>query len=311
LLVARAAAGAETVRIDVNHRRYGRVAAVGAGVLACCLLLSFWIAVHAERAAASRVSSVLLIRRQAPPAGTGRPGTRSDMVVIAAPLADCEARLGHVSPQVPTVEIAGASYTAGVGPDNPELSWAVDLARLLRWNAVIDGVPGAGYIRAGPSGRGPVARMLRDQGLAALHPALVIVQAGHDDAGVPAARERGRVRATVRLISAAAHGARIALLTVFTGPSPTVSPALRATDSAIVAAAKETDPRVIIMDPLTGQWKFQHAHGGLHPSAAGDAWIAREVAAILLAHSVRPAPADAPAPVVCDVTVGVPTGSAT
>ena len=33
--------------------------------------------------------------------------------------------------------IVGASYTAGVGPDNPVQSWAVRLAQELRWNAVV------------------------------------------------------------------------------------------------------------------------------------------------------------------------------
>ena len=58
----------------------------------------------------------------------------------------------------------------------------------------------------------------------------------------------------------------------------------------IVTAGKTADRRVIIMDPLTGRWKFPREHpGGLHPSAAGDAWIAHKVADILFAHGVRPA----------------------
>ena len=47
--------------------------------------------------------------------------------------------------------IVGASYTAGIGPDNPAQSWAVRLARLLHWNAVIYGVPGAGYVARRPA----------------------------------------------------------------------------------------------------------------------------------------------------------------
>ena len=82
------------------------------------------------------------------------------------------------------------------------------------------------------------------------------------------------------------------------------SPALRQTDQAIVTAGTAADPDVIVMDPLAGRWMFPRAGDGLHPTAAGDAWIARTVAASLRAHGVRPAPATSAAPVICDVSVG-------
>ena len=59
----------------------------------------------------------------------------------------------------PRLAIVGASFTAGVG-SGPSRSWAVLLTRHLRWDAVVDGVPGAGYVRAGAGrsgSRGPVA----------------------------------------------------------------------------------------------------------------------------------------------------------
>ena len=45
---------------------------------------------------------------------------------------------------MPVVAIVGASFTAGVGAEDPAGSWAVLLARQLRWNAFVYGVPGAG-----------------------------------------------------------------------------------------------------------------------------------------------------------------------
>jgi lysophospholipase L1-like esterase len=290
----------------------GQTVAMSAAMVACCLALSLWIAASAGHAAASRdVSSVLLVPRGPwrPPGPTpphtvaGHTGT--EMLVVPAPLAACEARLEREPRQVPTIAIVGASYTAGVGPGDPELSWAVDLARLLRWNAVVYGVAGAGYVQPGTDGSGPVARMLRAEELPGLAPRLVIVQAGHDDSGVPPVLEGRRVRAAMELIRGDAPGARIALLTVFTGPSLTGTPALRHTDHVIVAAAVATDPKVIIMDPLAGRWKFSRAHGNaLHPSAAGDEWIARTVLAILYAHGVRAAPVTGTRPAICDVAVG-------
>lgn len=288
-------------------RRRHRIAAVVAALVACCLAFSVWIVVRDRDSASSRaVSSVLLEPRGDQAAGPGRP-SRPAMVSVDTPLAACEQRIEHQAGRLPTVAIVGASYTAGTGPNNPQESWAVDLARLLHWNAVIYGVPGAGYVGAGQSRRGPMSRMLSQEELRGLRPALVLVQAGHDDISVPAGLEGQRVRAAVDQIRAAAPGARIGLLTTF-GTSPGGSPSLRATDRIIVAAGTAADPDVIVMDPLAGHWMFPRAgRGALHPTAGGDTWIAGTVAGILRAHGVRPAAAGATTPVICDVSVG--TGS--
>ena len=301
--------GAGRRHFAVTIRRHRRLAAAAAGLVACCLGLSLWIAVRASDAASSRaVSSVLLEPRPpgAPGAGAGpaRPHGRPAILSLATPLTACEARIEAQPGRLPTLAIVGASYTAGVGPGNPEQSWAVLLARQLRWNAVIYGVSGAGYARASASGRGPMARMLGQERLRALGPALVIVQAGHDDVGLPPGLEGRRVGAAVNLIRAAAPSARVALVTTFAS-SPDGSPALQGIDQAIVTAGTAADPGVIVMDPLAERWTFPRAADGLHPTAAGDAWIARTVAAGLLASGVRPAPLTSAAPVICDVSVGV------
>jgi lysophospholipase L1-like esterase len=204
--------------------------------------------------------------------------------------------------------VAGASFTAGTGPGAARLSWAVLLARTLGWNAVIVGVPGAGYTRAGAHGKGPAIRLLAREDLAGVHPALVILQFGHDDIGVPAAAEQRHVAATLAYVRARAPRARIAVLTVFTaaGPQPRMAAAAERTDRAIVSAAGSV-PGVLVMNPLTQDWTFQRAQpGGLHPSAAGDAQIAGRVARDLLAHGVRPAPAAGGAPLICDSGTSAP-----
>jgi lysophospholipase L1-like esterase len=285
----------------VIQRRFGPLAAIGTILLVPCLALSAWFVVSVRASDASRgVSSALVEPRQAAAtAGRARP------LAVSAPFGACEARIERQPHRLPTVAIVGASYTAGEGPNNPELSWAVKLAGQLHWNAVIYGVPGAGYVRIGTSGRGPMARLLNAEGLRQLDPALVIVQAGHDDLGVPITLEERRVGATVDLMRAATPAARVALMTTFAAGSVEGSPALRRIDHAIITAATATDPGVIIMDPLGGRWTFPRASDGLHPTAAGDAWIARTAAAILGAHGVRPAPATSVVPVTCDVSVGV------
>jgi lysophospholipase L1-like esterase len=223
--------------------------------------------------------------------------------------AGCEQRIKLAPGPRPTLAIVGASYTAGVGPGNPMLSWAVDLARNLRWDSVIYGVPGAGYVRTGSNDLGPMARMLTDERLTGLSPSLVLIQAGYDDGRVPVGIEGQQVRRTVELIRAEAPQATIGLVTVFTSPARPIPARFYRIDSAIVAAAKAADPQAIIMDPLTGDWKYQHADDGLHPTAAGDAWIARKVEAILHAHGVdsHPAITAAVTPIICDA--GIPTSA--
>lgn len=147
-----------------------------------------------------------------------------------------------------------------------------------------------------------MTRLLAVERLAELAPSLVIVQAGHNDDGVTAQVERRQVLRTIDLIRMEAPRARIALLTVFSSPSGPVPPALFRTDQAIVTAAREVDPRVIIMDPLTGHWKFQHADEGLHPTAAGDAWIARKVATILRDHGIAASPSTVTGAVICELS---------
>jgi len=227
------------------------------------------------------------------PAGTPRP-------------AGCEQRLESArqdGPRVPTLAVAGASFTAGIGSGHTGDSWAVLLARMLRWDAVVYGDPGAGYVRAGLGRQGPVAAEIGRIGLRALSPALVIVQAGHDDVGVPPGLERRRAEQAVASIRAQVPQARIVLLTVFTGRSR--SPAAYRTDRAIVAGGTAADRQVIIIDPLAADWTFPRAPDGLHPTASGSVWIAGQVAGILREHGVLPAPAGGSA-IICDQSVRAP-----
>jgi hypothetical protein len=113
------------------------------------------------------------------------------------------------------IQVVPNVMPAGAGRDDPEQSWAVQLTRELRWNAVVYGVPGTGFARSGPGGPGSMSGLIEAEDLPRLNPALVIVQAGFDDNGVPEAVEASRVRAVTDRIRAAAPNARIALLTTF------------------------------------------------------------------------------------------------
>jgi len=227
-------------------------------------------------------------------------------LTISLPLATCEHRLEHARRHAArTLAVVGASFTAGVGPGVASQSWAVLLAHMLLWDAVVEGVSGAGYVRAGFGGQGPVATELARIGLRALAPSLVIIQAGHDDIGVPVRAEQQRVRQAIALIRAQAPHARIALITVFATrhgrfARQYAAAAAYRSDHAIVAAAADHD--VIIMDPLAARWAFARSHGGLHPTMGGSEWIARKVAWVLRSHGIAAAAGSLAAgtPVVCD-----------
>jgi lysophospholipase L1-like esterase len=228
-------------------------------------------------------------------------GTRAGPGQFAA----CERRLRHSAR--PVLVVAGASFTAGTGPGDPRLSWAVRLAGTLRWNAAIIGEPGAGYTRSGAGGKGPALRLLAREDLAAVHPALVVLQFGHDDMGVPAAVERRSVDATLRYVRLRAPQARIALITVFMGADPGASLAAAERTDDDIASAAAAFRGVTVMNPLTQNWTFQRAQrGGLHPSTAGSAQIAGLVAGTLRVDGVPSAPAARGAPVICDSGIPVP-----
>jgi acyl-CoA thioesterase I len=277
----------------VSHTR---ITAFVAFFLIWCLLSLAVVMRVREDATAWVSSSVGLTRLQ--------PDPDSSLPASASLLRSCETRIEETTHRAPTAAIVGASYTAGVGPDDPEQSWAVQLTRELHWNAVVYGVAGAGFAHSGLGATGSMSGLLEAEDLPRLNPALVIVQAGFNDNGVPEAVEASRVRAVIDQIRAAAPNARIALLTTFSFTADG-TPALRATDRTIVAAAQASDTGVIVMDPLAGRWQYERSSDGLHPTAAGDQWIAHRVAAILAAANIRAARADGASPAVCDAAVGV------
>ena len=270
-----------------------------AAVVVSCLTLLPVTSAAAAPAAVPRPGATYLVTISLPPLRPVLPVVRSGG---SGGLAACEQALERSAGQrgLPRLAVVGASFTAGTGPENPDRAWAVLLAEMLRWDAVIYGVPGAGYVHPGLGHRGPVAAEISRIGLRALAPTLVIVQAGHDDIGVPPQLERQRVAQVIALIRAEAPRARIALVTVF--PGRRRLPADYQIDNAIVTAARAADPGVIIMDPLAAGWVYPRARDGLHPTVAGEVWIARKVAALLGQHGVRPAQprAGAAGPVICD-----------
>jgi lysophospholipase L1-like esterase len=222
------------------------------------------------------------------PSGATRPAL---LVLAPAPVSSAICAISSGRPSLraraddPLVVVVGASFTAGVGAGEPIHAWPYLLGHLLGWRVVAKGVPGAGYVRPGAGRRGPMRREVAELAFRRLRPAMVILQAGHNDVGEPLSLVRRGVVQTVRAVRRDAPEARLALLTVFVATGLETA-ADRSTDDTIIAAAKSVDPAAIIMNP--GRWRFPRIADHLHPTPAGHMWIAYRVAEQLLSHGLRP-----------------------
>jgi acyl-CoA thioesterase I len=173
------------------------------------------------------------------------------------------------------IVVLGASISAGTG-SSPEQAWPALVGRCLGRRVVVGAVPGTGYVAPGRGDRGPVVRLLGEAGLPRLHPSLVVLQAGHNDIGIPATKLRAAVTTAVETVGRETPGTPLALITVFAHAGVPTAEA-RATDATIIEAAQRADPHVIVLDPLGGDWSFPRVGDGLHPTAAGQRLVANHV----------------------------------
>jgi lysophospholipase L1-like esterase len=181
--------------------------------------------------------------------------------------------------------VVGGSFTAGVGASAPDQSWAYLLADEMGWRAAVRGDPGAGYVRRGRQGRGPMSRLLSELDLPRLRPAMVIIQAGHNDIGAPLAQVAADVDRDITMVHAEDPGARVVLITVFIKGNR-ISPAARRTNATIITAAHVADSAVIVLNPLDPRWVFGRVRDRLHPDETGDEEIANKVAEVLMRDGV-------------------------
>ena len=255
----------------------------------CVVVLLAAISGFVDLAPAAWPSGTAPVVRGTPrPSGPHSAGTRAvaDKPLIVATSPCSSEPSPSKLPGRPLMVVVGASFTAGVGASSPTASWAYLLAGYLGWRDVVRGVPGAGYVRAGKDGMGPIGRLLAEADLSRAHPSLVVIQAGHDDTGEPLSLIAERETADLEFIRKHAPDARIAIVSVFVRRGTEPSRPDIQTNNAIVATAEKVDPSAIIFNPIAGHWRFKRVRGGLHPDEGGDIWIARHVAEGLVAKGV-------------------------
>jgi lysophospholipase L1-like esterase len=188
----------------------------------------------------------------------------------------------------PVLLVIGASFAAGVGVGlNPQLAWPGILGQRINYRVVVSADPGAGFVNLGDGGLGPFSLLLARVNITALNPALVLVQGGHNDAGISTTEEKQAVASLFQTIHQEAPQARIGLLGFFDtsriGPAPL---GILNTDAAIVSAARSAVPNLLVFDPLTSHWVFPRIRDHLHPTPAGHMKIAGYLAAGLLQDGV-------------------------
>jgi lysophospholipase L1-like esterase len=220
-----------------------------------------------------------------------QPATAKEAVFQAPPQHDDSAAntvSSEPNAKRPLLLVVGASFTEGVGASRPAQGWPHLLAQKLGFDCVVRGVPGAGYVRAGRGGAGPVAKELAGLDVARLNPAVVIVQAGHNDIGEPLGLVGQQVGQVVDSVQQQAPNSKIALITVFRGKRSVAQ--AEPTDQTIVNSARAADADVAILDPMAQRWAFPVVSDHLHPTQAGHSWIADRVMHLLEAVGVQPVP---------------------
>jgi lysophospholipase L1-like esterase len=172
--------------------------------------------------------------------------------------------------------VVGASISYGVGARDTDQAWPQLLAQEIGWQALVSADPGVGFLAPGTHSRGPIKHLIGALHLSTTRPRVVVVQAGYNDIGMPAAPLSDSVRQVILTIRAQDPQAQICLLSVF--PKDRPSPAAQVTDALIVAAARSVDPQVHVFDPLAARWVFPTMADRLHPSPVGHRWIADQLA---------------------------------
>lgn len=178
-----------------------------------------------------------------------------------------------------------ASRTADTRPIvviGASISTGYEVAGSVAYPRMVSAIAGRSVYVSARSGAGyndgAIAGLTQAANLVGHDPALVVVQAGSNDVGASTTAIDTQVRQVISTVRSQAPNAKVALITVF--PSVRGGGAdARATEAAIVGAAKSVDPTVSVISPLTEGWVYGSSADG-HPDAATHQKLAERVAAL-------------------------------
>jgi lysophospholipase L1-like esterase len=191
--------------------------------------------------------------------------------------------------RAPVVMFLGDSYTTGRLGQIPELTYAADTARTLRWQVIIGGYRGTGFVAEGPVHKNFHA--LFDEQLAwRPAPDLVIVSGGHNDRYRPPQPVAVAATALLTTIRRTWTGTRLLLIGPMWGDGRPTRAVVGVRDTLSEVAARQHVPFV---DPLREQWitgdrrtgtgnaGLYILSDGVHPNSEGARYIAGRLVADL------------------------------
>ncbi len=194
--------------------------------------------------------------------------------------------------RTPVVMFLGDSYTTGRYGQAPELTYAADTARTLRWQVILGGYRGTGFVAKGPAHK-DFGQLFTEQLAWRPAPDLVIVSGGHNDRAHVPEEVAEHARQLLTTIRHTWIGTRILLMGPMWGGDPT--PSVEAVRDALAGVSREE--HVPFVDPLRERWitgdRVQGTgnapeyilRDGIHPSTEGARYIAARFVADL--HRLR------------------------
>ncbi|HEU5156926.1 MAG TPA: SGNH/GDSL hydrolase family protein [Streptosporangiaceae bacterium] len=212
----------------------------------------------------------------APAAGTGRGAARGGAGGGGDGGGDTAARA-----PAPVVMILGDSYTAGLPDVTPEETFAADAARRLKWQLIIAGHYGSGFVTPGRS-RQTFAQLFSEQLAWRPAPDMVVVSGGHNDWPHSYDKVTTAARQLLTAIKRRWPDSRLVLMGPLWGSDPPPK-GLQVRDALQDVAA---ELRMPFIDPLAEQWITGDIRSGIgnapayirgdgtHPNAAGNRYFA-------------------------------------
>lgn len=209
-------------------------------------------------------------------------------LAICSVISGCSGAVAH-SPaplkaqrdEPPVLMVVGDSFTVGSGPVPTWQSYAAEAARQLRWQPVIAGAGGTGFVNPGRVGRN-FQQSFEDELAWRPAPDVLIISGGHNDRRWSSLRVR---QAAARLVWTARgywpHTRIILIGPIWLGSPPSRAYSVR--DALFEVAQRE---QVAFLDPMKQRWGNVMLPDGVHPTRNGHLRIARWLVTALRSYAV-------------------------